>query len=197
MLCSKYASSGADVTLFEVADDIGTKLHIGKLYYFDENSADKIFASSLAVDLRDVELVFPQYVQLEQSRSIDFAVWIVRKPKNQTSYLAPNVAVLERVESVKSVATPSIANFQVPKTPPNVASSNLEMVDCPKCNSRVRSDRLEKHIRKVHGSRPIYRNSVSYSYASSSSSSYGRNRCRHCGRPAISGDDTCYGCNPK
>ena len=27
----------------------------------------------------------------------------------------------------------------------------IELVDCPKCNARVRKDRIEKHLRKVHG----------------------------------------------
>ena len=28
--------------------------------------------------------------------------------------------------------------------------SMLNLVSCPKCNSKVRSDRLEKHIRRIH-----------------------------------------------
>ena len=87
----------------------------------------------------------------------------------------------------------------------NVISANvsgntqLELVKCPKCASFVRVDRLEKHIKRVHDGIGVARSKKSKlrlgSFSTSSRS--GINRCRHCGRQAIYGDDTCYSCNPK
>lgn len=196
MLCSKYSNSGADVTLIEVADDIGTKLHIGKLYYFSKKLADRIFANSLFLDLQDIELVLPQYVQLEQSHSMDFAIWIVRKPKSQTISVDSNNLIPKQIESIKPEISSADVVLEMPKTPSITVTPNIELVKCPNCNSRVRSDRLEKHLRKAHGSNLVYRKSILY-YGNSRSNGFAKNSCRHCGRPAIYGDDTCYSCNPK
>jgi hypothetical protein len=75
-----------------------------------------------------------------------------------------------------------------PTGPPNNQSPSRHLIQCPHCRSKVRDDRLVKHIRDVHlqQSRSTHRVSLS---------SVQSRRCkRGCGRPALSGADYCSRC---
>jgi uncharacterized C2H2 Zn-finger protein len=203
LLSSKYTSFGAEVTVIEVADDIGTKLHIGKLYYFAEASADKIFANSLSVDLRDIELVSPHLVKLEDSHPIDFAVWIVRKPKNQANQIVANVTLPKEVENVvgeisdeKYVAQEIESGNAVNLETNALFYSFPTLVKCPKCSCLVRDDRLKKHITKAHEKKLNNQKKPKTNLTRlSTTSTIKRSRCRHCDSFAMAGDNLCFRCS--
>jgi len=70
------------------------------------------------------------------------------------------------------------------------------MVACPKCSATVRSDRLDKHLRKAHGTRMAFIPSASIftSQRKKASVEFPANRCRGCGKLPVSGSDYCYSC---
>jgi hypothetical protein len=70
------------------------------------------------------------------------------------------------------------------------------MVACPKCSAMVRSDRLEKHLRKAHRTRMAFipSTSVFTSQQKKTSIEFPGNRCRGCGKLPVPGSDYCYSC---
>ncbi len=70
------------------------------------------------------------------------------------------------------------------------------MVACPKCSATVRSDRLDKHLRKAHGTRMAFipTASVFTSQRRKASVEFPANRCRGCGKLPVPGSDFCYSC---
>ncbi len=143
--CSKYTNLGARVTLFEVEDNLSTRKHLGKLYYFDESPRFKEIANSLAKDLRDTEQVSPHYLQLSQSQQLNYAIWIIETNKLQTNQIIPPVPNPNRIENPKFERT-EIEIF----SQPSIETIKICLIQCPKCHSSVRNDRLAKHITKVH-----------------------------------------------
>jgi hypothetical protein len=72
--------------------------------------------------------------------------------------------------------------------PPHNQSPPRHLVQCPHCPSKVRDDRLNKHIRDVH---PQQCSNLKRSAPSSVQS----RRCKKgCGRPALSGAEYCSRC---
>jgi len=52
----KYTNLGARVTLFEVKDDLLTKKHLGKLYYFDDSPRFKEIANYMKTGHNSIPL---------------------------------------------------------------------------------------------------------------------------------------------
>ena len=72
-------------------------------------------------------------------------------------------------------------------------NSLIELVKCPTCPSFVRSDRLKKHIAKVHERIGVKKKAVKSKFGLSSSSRV--RRCSGCGAIASSGDNMCFRCS--
>lgn len=143
--CSKYTNLGARVTLVEVNDDLSTRKHLGKLYYFDDSPRFKEIAKTLANDLRGIEQVSPHYLQLPQSQQPNYSIWIVKSHRvqiNQTITTAPKP---KQIENLKIEITELETSLQ-----PSKETVEIHLIQCPHCNSSVRNDRLDKHIAKVH-----------------------------------------------
>jgi hypothetical protein len=103
-------------------------------------------------------------------------------------------------EKTKPVTEVTLAGPS-PTEPPKAATivqivpgSVSSLIQCPHCQSKVRQDRLQSHIARVHSSSPsrFRTHPPSTPYKSMATSSLPR--CRGCGRPAVPGDDYCYSC---
>jgi hypothetical protein len=140
---SKYTNLGAIVTLIEVDDDLSTRKHLGKLYYFDDSPRFREMAYSLAKDLRGIELISPHHFkQVAVKNQPHYAIWIVKSCKVQTNQFA--------AVDPKPIEDESL----IPEETVVIKTTEIYMVQCPKCPSPVRNDRLAKHLLNVHSGKP-------------------------------------------
>ena len=208
------------IRLIEVPCDKGTMNHVGKLYYFEESEDVSSFAKSLAVDISNIERVYPKFIHLNQYESIDIAIWIVsnnvHKNDEKISGKSDNQSKSQNTISqiVKNIVSTNTSTVKSEK-------SEIAYDYCPKCKVLVRASRLVRHIKEVHGITSL-NNKLKVSYYGgirdnqskqdkgatektqlyeerSISNNFAmerfKNRCRYCGKPAIPGDNICYNCN--
>ena len=79
-------------------------------------------------------------------------------------------------------------------TPAQSAPAGTQLVQCPHCSDKVRSDRLELHIQRIHGSGGSGGQLRHGIRKTATDDMTQRTRCRDCGRLAMPGDDRCYSC---
>lgn len=153
ILYSRYVNLGAKVTLHEVGDDHSTRQHIGKLYFFDNNLRFKEIADSLAKNLISIESVSPQHMKLEQGEKINYAIWIVSKDRRLIKPI--DIKAIKPILGEKVKLEAKVAEKP---TQPLTIMTKTSLIQCPNCHSSVRSNRLAKHLEKVHRkkSQPIF-----------------------------------------
>ncbi len=72
--------------------------------------------------------------------------------------------------------------------------ARIQLVQCPHCLAKVRSDRLDFHIQRIHGNGGSGGQPRHGIRKTATDDMTQRTRCRDCGRPAMPGDDRCYSC---
>lgn len=88
--------------------------------------------------------------------------------------------------------TPRLAPPTAPlPTTSRPATSPPDLIQCPNCRAKVRANRLQGHLLKVHSTRLVNPETPSRGV---SVGSFSLRRCRSCASLAVPGDDYCYNC---
>jgi hypothetical protein len=129
-LAYRYSRLGASVTTQEVSEHSSIRRNRGKLYYFENKERVAQIAEIIAKDAIKFECLQVQYVEGDYA-SLNFLIYLVTKRQKQ---------------SIQSKIATKLYLGQTSKYE-NIEKS---LVHCPKCRCIVRSDRLNKHVRKPH-----------------------------------------------